>query len=86
MVEDAGYTSVEAVDGDQDVAIMESQIGASRCYTRHPDAGAMDGLGLRTPMHARWPDKIILVRASSSCPAATVRRQPLFSEKPKAAK
>jgi CheY-like chemotaxis protein len=62
MVEDAGYTSVEAVDADEAVAILESRSDIALLLTDIQMPGSMDGLKLAHLVHARWPPiKIILV-------------------------
>jgi CheY-like chemotaxis protein len=62
MVEDAGYTSVEAVDADQAIAILESRSDIALLFTDIQMPGQMDGLGLAHAVHERWPPiKIILV-------------------------
>ena len=62
MVEDAGYTSVEAVDADAAFAILESRSDIALLLTDIQMPGSMDGLGLAHSVHDRWPPiKIILV-------------------------
>jgi CheY-like chemotaxis protein len=62
MVEDAGYTSVEAVDADEAVAILESRSDIALVLTDIQMPGNMDGLKLAHTVHRRWPPiKIILV-------------------------
>jgi CheY-like chemotaxis protein len=62
MVEDAGYTSVEAVDADEAVAILESRSDIALMFTDIQMPGSMDGLKLAHAVRARWPPiKIILV-------------------------
>jgi CheY-like chemotaxis protein len=62
MVEDAGYTSVEAVDADEAVAILESRSDIALMFTDIQMPGSMDGLKLAHTVHKRWPPiKIILV-------------------------
>ena len=62
MVEDAGYTSVEAVDADEAVAILESRSDIALMFTDIQMPGSMDGLALAHAVHERWPPiKIILV-------------------------
>ncbi len=62
MVEDAGYTSVEAVDADEAVAILESRSDIALLFTDVQMPGSMDGLKLAHTVHKRWPPiKIILV-------------------------
>jgi CheY-like chemotaxis protein len=62
MVEDAGYTSVEAVDADAAFAILEARSDIALLFTDIQMPGSMDGLKLAHAVHARWPPiKIILV-------------------------
>jgi CheY-like chemotaxis protein len=62
MVEDAGYTSVEAVDADEAVAILESRSDIALMFTDIQMPGSMDGLKLAHTVRERWPPiKIILV-------------------------
>jgi CheY-like chemotaxis protein len=62
MVEDAGYTPVEAVDADEAVAILEARSDIALLFTDIQMPGSMDGLGLAHAVHERWPPiKIILV-------------------------
>jgi len=62
MVEDAGYTPIEALDTDDAVAILESRSDVALIYTDIQLPGSMDGLGLARTVHKRWPAiKIILV-------------------------
>ena len=62
MVEDAGYTSVEAVDADEAVAILESRSDIALMFTDIQMPGSMDGLKLAYAVRERWPPiKIILV-------------------------
>lgn len=62
MVEDAGYTSVQAADADEAVAILESRSDIALLFTDIQMPGSMDGLRLAHAVHERWPPiKIILV-------------------------
>ena len=62
IVEDAGFTSVEAVDADEAVAILESRSDIAMVFTDIQMPGSMDGLDLARTVHDRWPAiKIILV-------------------------
>jgi CheY-like chemotaxis protein len=62
MVEDAGYASVEAVDADEAVAILESRSDIGLVFTDIQMPGSMDGLKLAHTVHQRWPSiGIILV-------------------------
>src|ERR1700730_13132497 len=62
IVEDAGYTPVEAVDADEAVAILESRSDIALLFTDIQMPGSMDGLGLAHSVRDRGPPtKIILV-------------------------
>src|SRR3954466_4163485 len=62
MVEDAGFTSVEAVDAEQAVAVLESRSDIPFFFTDIQMPGSMDGLKLAHAVRKRWPPiKIILV-------------------------
>jgi two-component sensor histidine kinase/CheY-like chemotaxis protein len=62
IVEDAGFCSVEAVNADQALAILESRSDISLLFTDIQMPGSMDGLKLAHAVHDRWPAiKIILV-------------------------
>jgi CheY-like chemotaxis protein len=62
MVEDAGFTPVEAVDADEAVAILESRSDIALLFTDIQMPGSMDGLKLAHAVRERWPlIKIILV-------------------------
>src|SRR6266436_7820144 len=62
MVEDAGFTSVEAVNADEAVAILESRSDIALLLTDIQMPGSMDGLKLAHAVHERWPAiRIILV-------------------------
>ena len=62
MVEDAGFTSVEALDADEAVAILESRSDIALLFTDIQMPGSMDGLKIAHAVHERWPPiQIILV-------------------------
>ena len=62
IVEDAGFHSVEAVNADEAMSILESRSDISLLFTDIQMPGTMDGLKLAHTVHNRWPDiKIILV-------------------------
>jgi PleD family two-component response regulator len=54
MVEDAGFTSVEAVDADEAVAILESRSDITLMFTDIQMPGGMDGLKLAHTVHERY--------------------------------
>jgi len=62
MVEDAGFSPVEAVNADDALAILESRSDIELLFTDIQMPGSMDGLKLAHAVHERWPSiKIILV-------------------------
>jgi two-component sensor histidine kinase/CheY-like chemotaxis protein len=62
MVEDAGFTAVEAINADDALAILESRSDIKLLFTDIQMPGSMDGLKLAYAVHERWPSiKIILV-------------------------
>src|SRR3979411_2485793 len=62
MVEDAGFTAIEAVNADDALAILESRTDIELLFTDIQMPGSMDGLKLAYAVHERWPlIKIILV-------------------------
>ena len=82
MVEDAGFTSVEAVDADQAIAILEARSDVVDAH-RHPDARHMDGLELAHTVQRRWPlVKIILVSGQLKLPEIDIPLNSRFFRKP----
>ena len=69
MVEDAGYTPIEAMDADEAVAILESRSDIALVCTDIQMPGSMDGLGLAHVVHKRWPLIKILVVSGQLKPA-----------------
>jgi two-component sensor histidine kinase/CheY-like chemotaxis protein len=62
IVEDAGFTAVEAVNADEALAILEARSDISLLFSDIQMPGTMDGLKLAHAVHDRWPSiKIILV-------------------------
>src|SRR3977135_2127913 len=62
IVEDAGFTAVEAVNADEALSILESRSDISLLFSDIQMPGSMDGLKLAHAVHERWPSiKIILV-------------------------
>jgi len=62
MVEDAGFTSLEADNADQAVAILEARSDIALLFTDIQMPGTMDGLKLAHAVRKRWPPiKIIVV-------------------------
>src|SRR6195952_2645740 len=62
IVEDAGFASIEAVNADDALAILESRSDIELLFTDIQMPGSMNGLQLANAVHERWPAiKIILV-------------------------
>jgi CheY-like chemotaxis protein len=87
MVEDAGYTSLEAVDADEAVAILQSRSDIALLFTDIQMPGSMDGLTLAHAVHKRWPPiKIILVSGQLKLASIDLPADSRFFGKPLEAK
>jgi CheY-like chemotaxis protein len=87
MVEDAGFTPVEAVDADEAVAILESRSDIALLFTDIQMPGSMDGLKLAHTVHKRWPPiKIILVSGQLKLANIDIPADSRFFGKPLEAK
>ena len=87
MVEDAGYTSVEAVDADEAVTILEARSDIALLFTDIQMPGSMDGLRLAHAVHERWPPiKIILVSGALKLAKSDIPPDSRFFGKPLEAK
>ena len=83
MVEDAGFTSIEAVDADEAIAILESRSDIALLFTDIQMPGQMDGLGLAHTVHDRWPPiKIILVSGQLKLTESDIPADSHFFGKP----
>ena len=83
MVEDAGYTSVEAVNADEAVAILESRSDVALLFTDIQMPGSMDGLKLAHMVRERWPPiGIILVSGQLRLGIAEIPADSRFFGKP----
>jgi two-component sensor histidine kinase/DNA-binding response OmpR family regulator len=62
IVEDAGFTAVQAVNADEALSILKSRSDIALLFSDIQMPGSMDGLKLAHAVHDRWPSiKIILV-------------------------
>ena len=83
IVEDAGYTPVEAVDADQAFGILRSRSDIALLFTDIQMPGSMDGLQLAHAVYERWPQlKIILVSGQLKLSSAEIPRDSRFFGKP----
>src|ERR1700693_1250221 len=87
MVEDAGYTSIEAVDADEAVAILESRSDIALMFTDIQMPGSLDGLKLAHTGRERWPPiKITLVSGQWKPANSDIPAESRFYGKPLEAK
>jgi CheY-like chemotaxis protein len=83
MVEDAGYTPVEALDAAEAVAILESRSDVALMCTDIQMPGQMDGVELAHTVHERWPKiKIIVVSGQLKLPDLDLPPRSRFLGKP----
>ena len=83
MVEDAGYTPLEALDAAEAVAILESRSDVALMCTDIQMPGQMDGVGLAHAVHERWPAiRIIVVSGQSNLPNLDLPPRSRFFGKP----
>ena len=83
MVDDAGYVSVEAVDADEALAILQSRSDIALLFTDIQMPGSMDGLELAHAVRERWPlIKIIIVSGQLKLSSSQLPRDSRFFGKP----
>ena len=83
MVEDAGYTPLEALDAAEAVAILESRSDVALMCTDIQMPGQMDGVGLAHAVHERWPAiRIIVVSGQLNLPHLDLPPRSRFLGKP----
>jgi CheY-like chemotaxis protein len=83
MVQDAGYISVEAVDADEALAILQSRSDVALLFTDVQMPGSMNGLQLAHAVHERWPPiKIILASGQLKLSGSDIPQDSRFFGKP----
>jgi CheY-like chemotaxis protein len=83
MVEDAGYVSVEAVDADEALAILQSRSDIALLFTDVQMPGSMNGLQLAHAVHERWPPiRIILASGQLKLSGSEIPADSRFFGKP----
>ena len=83
IVEDAGFTPLEAVNADDALALLESRSDIDLLFTDIQMPGTMNGLKLAHAVHERWPlIKIILVSGQVTPAAADRPADSRFFGKP----
>ena len=73
IVEDAGFTPVEAVNADDALAILESSSDIDLLLTDIQMPGTIDGLKLAHAVHVRWPSIKIMLVSGQVTPTETER-------------
>jgi two-component sensor histidine kinase/CheY-like chemotaxis protein len=87
IVEDAGFTAVEAVNAEEALSILESRSDISLLFSDIQMPGSMDGLKLAHAVHNRWPSiKIILVSGQVKLTESDTPADSRFFGKPLEAK
>jgi two-component sensor histidine kinase/ActR/RegA family two-component response regulator len=87
IVEDAGFTAIEAVNAEQALSILEKRSDISLLFSDIQMPGSMDGLKLAHAVHNRWPSiKIILVSGQVHVADADTPDDARFFGKPLEAK
>jgi CheY-like chemotaxis protein len=62
LVEEAGFTAIEARNADEAIAILEARTDITLLFTDVHMPGSMDGLKLAHAVRNRWPPiKIVVV-------------------------
>ena len=83
IVEDAGFTAVEAVNADEALSILETRSDIDLLFSDIQMPGSMDGLKLAHAVHERWPSiKIILVSGQVEVSDSDKPADSLFVGKP----
>ena len=83
MVEDAGFTAVEAINADDAIAVLESRSDIELLFTDIQMPGSMNGLQLAHTVHGRWPPiKIILASGQLKLSRSDIPPDSRFFGKP----
>jgi CheY-like chemotaxis protein len=83
MVEDAGYVTLEAVDADEAMAILQSRSDIALMLTDVQMPGSMNGLQLAHAVHKLWPPiKIILASGQLKLSGSDIPLDSRFFVKP----
>jgi CheY-like chemotaxis protein len=83
VVEEAGFTAIEARDADEAVALLESRTDIALVFTDINMPGSMDGLKLAHAVHNRWPPiKILVVSGQQRLQSSDLPTNSCFVGKP----
>ena len=61
MVEDAGYSALEACDAEEAIRLLESRADIAVVFTGISMSGTMDGMKLAHAIRGRWPPIHLIV-------------------------
>jgi CheY-like chemotaxis protein len=70
MVEDAGYTVLEACNADEAILLLESRSDIRAVFTDINMSGSMDGLKLGHAIRKRWPPIHLILTSGFHIPVA----------------
>jgi CheY-like chemotaxis protein len=83
LVEEAGFTAIEARDADEAVVLLESRTDITLLFTDINMPGSMDGLKLAHAVRNRWPPiKILVVSGQQRLQSSDLPSNSCFVEKP----
>lgn len=83
VVEEAGYTPIEARDADEAVVLPESRADIVLLFTDIDMPGSMDGLKLAHAVRNRWPPiKILVVSGKQQLQTCDLPSNSCFFGKP----
>lgn len=83
VVEEAGFTAIEARDADEAVVLLESRADIALLFTDIDMPGSMDGLKLAHAVRDRWPPiKILVVSGKQRLQSSDLPSNSWFFEKP----
>lgn len=83
VVEEAGFTAIEARDADEAVVLLESRTDIALLFTDINMPGSMDGLKLAHVVRDRWPPiKILLVSGEQRLQSCDLPSNSCFVGKP----
>ena len=83
VVEEAGFTAIEARDADEAVVLLESRTDITLLFTDINMPGSMDGLKLAHAVRDRWPPiKILVVSGKQRLQSSDLPSNSCFVGKP----
>ena len=83
VVEEAGFTAIEARDADEAVVLLESRTDITLLFTDINMPGSMDGLKLAHAVRNRWPPiKILVVSGNERLQFSNLPSNSCFFGKP----